>query len=463
MSSPSTSGVFDRSRAKQLELFSESISFDHRLYKQDIQGSLAHAQMLETIGVLTDQEYTLIEKNLLEIQGEIERGEFPFQTELEDIHMHIEKALTDRIGDAGRKLHTGRSRNDQVATDARLWVRESIDHLDRLLGNLQAAFLTRAENEQDIILPAYTHLQRAQPVTAAHYWLAYCEKFDRDRQRLADCRKRVNICSLGSAALAGTTLPLDRHFVAEKLAFSGISRNSLDVSSDRDFILEFVFALSLTAEHLSTWADEWVLWSTVEFDFIRLPQSYCTGSSIMPQKVNPDSLELIRGKTARVIGALSTLLVLVKGLPLAYNRDLQEDKEPLFDAFDTVKACLEIATPIVQEASLNVSKINNNIDLGYLDATTLMEYLIQKEIPQRTAHHLVGQIVRDCITQGIALKELTIEQFQKMHPAIEKDIFSYLGAENVVKAYQTYGSSSPDEVSRQIQIWVEKLADFRQK
>ena len=295
--------------------------------------------MLAKVGVLTDDERHQIVTGLEQIRHEIEAGEFPFREELEDIHMHIERALIERIGDVGRKLHTGRSRNDQVSTDLRLWVRDAIDHVRRELRRTcsgpSSAGPTR---DAGVILPGYTHLQRAQPVLAAHYWLAYCEKFERDRDRLADCRRRVNQLPLGAAALAGTSLPIDRQMVAEELGFDGLAANSLDVSSDRDFVLEFAFCLAMIAEHLSGWAEEWILWSTTEFDFLKLPDAFCTGSSIMPQKKNPDVLELIRGKTGRVIGDLTTLLVLVKGLPLAYNRDLQEDKQPLFDAFDTVRA-----------------------------------------------------------------------------------------------------------------------------
>ena len=321
---------------RRVEQFTESVSFDRRLFAQDIEGSTAHAQMLAKVGLLTADECRLIEQTLGEIRREIEQGSFPFRTELEDIHMHVEKALDDRLGDVGRKLHTARSRNDQVSTDLRLWVREAIDKIDQRLSDVQRALVGRCDADADVILPGYTHLQRAQPVLAPHYWLAYCEKFRRDRQRLADCRRRTNRLTLGAAALAGTSLPIDRDDVARRLGFEEVAANSLDASSDRDFVLEFVFCLTMIAEHLSTWAEEWILWSTVEFNFLKLPQAFCTGSSIMPQKVNPDVLELIRGKTARVVGSLQTLLVLVKGLPLAYNRDLQEDKPPLFDAFDTV-------------------------------------------------------------------------------------------------------------------------------
>src|SRR5262245_7665044 len=334
--------------------------------------------MLASMNLITAAECQQIVRGLTDIRAEIEAGRFEFVLEREDVHMHVEAALIDRLGDVGRKLHTARSRNDQVATDVKLWIRDALDRVDARLAALQRSFLSAAERHREAILPGYTHLQRAQPVLAPHYFLAYVEKLARDRSRVADCRARLNVLPLGAAALAGTTLPIDREHVARALGFDGVAANSLDVSSDRDFALESVFVLTLIAEHLSGWAEEWVLWSTQEFSFLALPDAVCTGSSIMPQKKNPDVLELIRGRTARVIGALNTLLVLVKGLPLAYNRDLQEDKEPLFDAFDTVEACLELAAVVVAGARLRADRIAERLDEGYLDATTLMEVLIAR-------------------------------------------------------------------------------------
>jgi argininosuccinate lyase len=304
-----------------------------------------------------------------------------------------------------------------------------------------------------VILPGYTHLQRAQPVLAAHYWLAYCEKLQRDRQRLADCRRRVNVLTLGAAALAGTSLPIDRQEVARSLGFEDVAANSLDASSDRDFAIEFVFVLAMIAEHLSTWAEEWVLWSTFEFNFIKPPQTFCTGSSIMPQKINPDVLELIRGKTARVVGGLQTLLVLVKGLPLAYNRDLQEDKPPLFDAFDTVKACLELAAPLVAGATLNRQAIAQRLDHGYLDATALMEYLIRRGIPQRTAHHISGGLVHTAMERGVRLSDLSLAEFRAAHADLDEGVFEVLGVHKAVRAMVSYGSTAPAEVHSQIERW----------
>lgn len=450
-------GVFDKATDRRVEKFTESISFDQRLYAHDIEGSLAHAAMLADVGLLTDDEYRQIEEGLCAIRSEITGGSFDYRIELEDIHMHIEKALIDRIGDVGRKLHTGRSRNDQVSTDLRLWVRASIDVMDAQLETLQRAFVDRCDNDFDVILPGYTHLQRAQPVLAPHYWLAYVEKLQRDRQRLADARQRANVLSLGAAALAGTSLPIDRENVARRLGFEGVTENSLDTSSDRDFVLEFAFAMALIAEHLSTWAEEWIIWSTSEFSFLTLPQTFCTGSSIMPQKINPDVLELIRGKTARVLGNLQTLLVLVKGLPLAYNRDLQEDKPPLFDSFDTVFASLELAALLVAGAELNREVIAERLDRGYLDATTLMEYLIGRGIPQRTAHGIIGRLVGKARRENLSLAELPLEDFQEAHPELDEKVYEVLGVQRAVGAMQSYGSTAPDRVRAQIDRWKEKL------
>jgi argininosuccinate lyase len=458
MSSPSRSGVFSKAADSRVERFTESISYDQRLYAHDIAGSMAHAQMLAKVGLISEAESQQICQTLESIRSEIEAGSFAYRTELEDIHMHIEQALIERLGDVGRKLHTGRSRNDQVATDVRLWVRDALDRVDGLLLDVQKAFVGRCDVDSEVILPGYTHLQRAQPVLAAHYWLAYCEKFERDRQRLADCRKRVNVSSLGAAALAGSSLPIDRQDVAQRLGFAEVAANSLDVSSDRDFVLEAAFVLTMIAEHLSTWAEEWILWSTAEFNFLKLPQEFCTGSSIMPQKVNPDVLELTRGKTARVIGNLQALLVLVKGLPLAYNRDLQEDKERIFDSFDTVELCLSVAAPLVAGATLNREAIAEKLDRGHLDATTLMEWLIQRGAPQRKAHHLVGQLVGAAMSRGCQLADLRIEDFRAADPSLDESIYAVLGVQAAVAAFKSYGSTAPGEVRTQVERWKAKLS-----
>jgi len=443
-----------------VEAFTESISFDHRLFRHDIAGSIAHARMLADSGILQPAEAAGIEAALTSIGQEIEAGNFPLCRELEDIHMHIEQALIDRLGDIGRKLHTGRSRNDQVSTDMRLWCRDAIDRLDGLLARLQAAFVSRCDADGDVVLPGYTHLQRAQPILAPHYWLAYCEKFARDRERLGDCRRRTNVCGLGAAALAGTTLPIDRHNVAKLLNFADVAANSLDVSSDRDFVVELAFCTAMISAHLSTWAEEWILWSTVEFDFLQLPLPFCTGSSIMPHKINPDVLELTRGKSARVIGNLQALLVLIKGLPLAYNRDLQEDKERLFDSVETVAACLEVAEPIVRHSELRRESIAARLDRGFLDATTLMEHCIKHGIPQRTAHHLVGALVGEAMRRGCTLAELPLQVYQQHDSRLDGQVFSVLGVRNAVEAFQSYGSTAPAEVRKQIEIWKAKLGQL---
>ena len=459
MAKKAWSGVFVDATDRRVEKFTESVSFDRRLYAHDIAASVAHARMLAKVGLIADDECQQIEQSLDSIRQEIEQDRFPFDIALEDIHMHVERALIDRLGDLGRKLHTARSRNDQVSTDLRLWVREASDRLDRRVTQLQRAFVGRAEADAGVILPAYTHMQRAQPVLAAHYWLCYCEKLERDRERLADCRRRANVCPLGAAAVAGTSLPVDRDEVARQLGFDGVAANSMDASSDRDFVVEFAFVLAMIAEHLSGWAEEWVLWSTSEFDFLKLPQAFCTGSSIMPQKVNPDVLELIRGKASRVVGNLTSLLVLVKGLPLAYNRDLQEDKERLFDSFDTVDACLEVAAPLVAGAELNRQSIAARLDGGHLDATTLMEALVRRGVAQRTAHETVGKLVRKALDRGVRLCDLTDEDLAEVDAGLDGRLREVLGVEPALAAFASYGSTAPVEVERQVESWRQRLAE----
>ena len=451
-------GVFQQATDRRVEKFTESVSFDRRLYAHDIRGSTAHAQMLAKVGLISADDCQQIVQGLEDIRQEIEQGEFTFDIALEDIHMHIETALVDRLGDVGRRLHTARSRNDQVSTDLRLWVRDSIDQLVDLLSDVQRVLVAKADTDRDEIVPAYTHMQRAQPVLAAHYWLAYCEKFERDRQRLIDCRRRVNQLPLGTAALAGTTLRIDRQYVAEQLGFDGLVANSLDASGDRDFVLEFAFVLTVIAEHLSGWAEEWILWSTSEFGYLKLPEAFCTGSSIMPQKVNPDVLELIRGKTARVVGNLMALTTLIKGLPLAYNRDLQEDKLPMFDSFDTVTACLELAAPLIEGTTLDSEAIAGRLESGYLDATTLMEYLIGRGVPQRTAHHMIGSLVRTAMDRGVPLAGLALEDFQSASPELDESVYDVLGVRRAVEAFVSYGSTGPTQVAQQIERWQERLS-----
>ena len=450
-------GRFAGDTDSRVEAFTESISFDRRLYRHDVIASQAHARMLAHVGLLTKDEAAQIAKTLDAIAGEIERGDFTFSTKLEDIHTHIEQALIARLGDLGRKLHTGRSRNDQIATDVKLWTRDALDAIDTRLLDVQRALVESARREHDVVLPGYTHLQRAQPVLAAHYFLAYVEKHQRDRDRLADCRRRVNVLPLGAAALAGTSLPIDREFVRQQLGFDAVAANSLDVSSDRDFVLEFVFDLSLIALHLAGWAEEWVLWSTTEFSFLELPDAFCTGSSIMPHKKNPDVLELIRGKSARVAGDLQRLLMLVKGLPLAYNRDLQEDKEALFDAVDTVTASLELAAALMRETRIRKDEIARRLEDGFLDATTLMEFLIAQGMPMRSAHEAVGKLVRMGEERRCRLADLPPEVYDSLIPGLGSKVYTVLGVKNALAAFRSYGSTAPAEVERQLMAWEERV------
>jgi argininosuccinate lyase len=458
MSQKTWGGRFEGGTDARVEAFTESISFDQRLYRQDIRASQAHARMLAEVGLLSTAESDSICTALEEIGQTIEAGKMDFSFALEDIHTHIERALIAMLGDVGRKLHTGRSRNDQVATDIKLWVRDAIDELDRCLADLERAFVASAEREDGVVLPGYTHLQRAQPILAAHYFLAYVEKFQRDRDRLADCRRRVNVLPLGAAALAGTSLPINRESVREKLGFDSVARNSLDVSSDRDFLLEFAFCLSVIATHLSGWAEEWIIWSTTEFNFLNLPDAFCTGSSIMPHKKNPDVLELTRGKTGRVVGALAQLFVLVKGLPLAYNRDLQEDKIAAFDAFDAVAACLGVAAPLIRETSLNREAIAARLEDGFLDATTLMEGLIARGVAMRTAHEAVGKLVREAEGRKCRLAALPDSLFDAVAPGKGAELRGTLGVAKAIEAFKSSGSTAPAEVAKQVAEWKARLS-----
>ncbi|QDU10516.1 argininosuccinate lyase [Gimesia aquarii] len=457
MAAKAWGGRFQQQTDARVEAFTESISFDSRLAPVDIKGSQAHAQMLAKVGLISDEECQQILEVLTQIGVEIEQGQFEFRFDLEDIHMHIESALIERVGDIGRKLHTARSRNDQVSTDLKLYTREAIHRIDSLLKDLQVAFVERFERDQDLVLPGFTHLQRAQPVKAAHYWFAYCEKFDRDRQRLQDCLKRVNVSPLGGAALAGTSLPIDRQYTAQLLEFTDVARNSLDISSDRDYLAEFCFCMALVATHLSNWAEEWIAWFSTEFGFIKLPDAFTTGSSIMPQKRNPDVLELIRGKSARPIADVQQILVLLKGLPMAYNRDMQEDKLALFDSYDTVAACLELAAAMVEGAELQQETIAAKLEDGFLDATALMEYLIKKGTPMRTGHGIVGKLVALCESRQSRLVDLSLEELQQACPQIEDDIYQILGARNAMAALCSFGSGGEEPVNEQWQYWKEKL------
>jgi len=450
-------GVFREATDPRVEAFSESVSFDQRLADDDIDGSIAHARMLASCGLLTVPEADAIAQALEEIRADIKAGRFEFTASKEDIHLHVESALTARLGDTGRKIHTARSRNDQVATDLRLYCRRAIDRIDAGLADLQRAFLGLAEREADLVIPGYTHLRRAQPVLAAHQLLAWCEKLQRDRDRLADCRKRVNVLPLGSGAIAGTSLPIDRSHVAEALGFEAVAANSLDAASDRDFVCELSFVIALAAVHLSQWAEEWILWSTQEYSFLLLPEGFCTGSSIMPQKINPDVLELVRGKSARTIGNVQALLVLLKGLPTAYNRDLQEDKERVFDSIDTLEAVLRVAAPLVAGTRFDRERITASIDKGHLDATSLMEALIARGTPQRTAHETVGRLVRRAMTRGVALADLADEECSHDCAGWDAALRGALGASRAVERMRSFGSTAPAAVAEQIAGWRRRL------
>ena len=457
MDSKAWGGRFSTATDRAVETFTASIATDHRLWRHDIWASKAHASMLTSVGLLSKSEGESIAIGLDQIAEQFAHGKMAFRDDLEDVHMHIEAALIEALGDVGRKLHTGRSRNDQVATSLRLWTRDAIDGILERLNALQSAFLTSAQNAGDTILPGYTHLQRAQPVLAAHYFLAHSERFERDRERLIDARKRVNISPLGSAALAGTSLPIDREQVRQDLGFESLSHNSLDAVSDRDFVVETIFALNMIAIHLSSWAEEWILWSSQEFNFIDLPDALCTGSSIMPHKKNPDVLELIRGRTGRINGSLQTMLMLLKGLPLAYNRDLQEDKPALFDAVDCISGCLDLAAVVTEGAKLKTSHIKSQLSYGFLDATTLMEGLILAEVPMRKAHGIVGTLVRAAESLGITLGELPVTTLAEAHPALPDIAKSRLGVDQALASFQSLGSTAPSRVAAEILRWQDMI------
>ena len=440
--------------------FSASIDFDRVLYRHDIAGSRAHARMLAEVGLLNTEELSAIEGGLSEIEQEIAGGQFTFEAGQEDIHTHIENALTEKIGSAGAKLHAGRSRNDQIATDMRLWTREEIDRVVSLIHEFQSALVEMAGRHADLLMPGYTHLQRAMPITAGHAFLAYVEMLERDRGRLLDARRRANVSPLGSGALAGTTLPIDRERVASELGFDGITRNSLDAVSDRDFLLEFACALSLIATHLSRFSEELVNWTSAEFGFVRIGDAFSTGSSMMPQKRNPDALELVRGKTGRVVGDLLALFVLTKGLPLSYNRDLQEDKERIFDAAATVEACLEVLAALVPTIEFNTERIAAAARGGFPDATALSEYLVRKGVPFRESHRVVARLVQVAVDQGAeSLAALELETLREASERIEPDVYEILGAENALAAIRVVGGPAPARVQAEVERWSQVLRE----
>jgi argininosuccinate lyase len=444
-------GHFGRGPAPLMEQINASIGFDKRLYAEDIRGSMAHAAMLADAGILTAAERDAILAGLERIRREIEAGEFPFSAALEDIHLNIEARLTELIGDPGRKLHTARSRNDQVATDLRLWVRDALDRADGLLKDLQAALLGRAEAHADAVMPGFTHLQAAQPVTLGHHLMAYVEMFGRDRGRLADARARLNECPLGAAALAGTSFPIDRRATAAALGFDRPMANSIDAVADRDFVLEFLAAAAIAATHLSRLAEELVLWATPQFGFIRMPEAFSSGSSIMPQKRNPDAAELVRAKAGRVVGGLLTLLVVLKGLPLAYGKDLQEDKEPLFDAADTLALCIAATAAMIREMSVDRDRLAAAAAMGHTTATDLADWMVRRlGLPFREAHHAAGQAVRVAEERGVALADLGLEDLQVIEPRITREVFEVLSVERSVASRTSFGGTAPARVREAI-------------
>ena len=447
------SGRFNEPVAELVKKYTGSIDFDKRLAKWDIQGSLAHAQMLQQAGVLSAEDLAAIEQGMAEIIAEIEAGKMPWLLDLEDVHMNIERRLTDKIGDAGKRLHTGRSRNDQVATDIRLWLRDEITEIQALLQSLQAALLDLAEQNAEVVMPGFTHLQVAQPVSFGHHMLAYVEMLGRDHERMADCRRRVNRMPLGAAALAGTTYPIRRETTAQLLGFEQICQNSLDAVSDRDFAIEFTAAASLVMIHLSRLSEELILWMSPRFGFIDIADRFCTGSSIMPQKKNPDVPELVRGKSGRVIGHLTGLMMLMKSQPLAYNKDNQEDKEPLFDTVDTLFDTLRIYADMMRGVTVKPENMRAAVMQGFATATDLADYLVKKGMPFRDSHEVVALAVRHADRAGVDLSELPLEDLQSFSDLINEDVYNVLTPEGSLNARNHLGGTAPEQVRRQVARW----------
>ena len=439
-------GRFTEPTDALVERFTESVSVDHRLARHDIQGSIAHATMLAEVGVLSHEDRDAIVAGLEGVIADIEAGDFEWRTSAEDVHMNVESELTRRIGEAGKRLHTGRSRNDQAATDVRLFVREALDDIAGAIRALQGAILAIAEREADSVMPGFTHLQPAQPITFGHHMLAWFEMLERDAERFAECRGRVNRMPLGAAALAGTPYPIDRGLTAHLLGFDSVCRNSLDAVSDRDFAIEFVSDCALTMVHLSRMSEELILWVSPSFGFVELGDAYCTGSSIMPQKKNPDVAELVRGKSARVIGHLNALLVLMKGQPLAYNRDNQEDKAPLFDTVDTVTASLRVFAGMLGTLECRRGRMLEAARLGHTTATDLADYLVRRAVPFRDAHEVVGRAVRRAIESGRDLSEMSLDELRAFSSVIEEDVFEVLTLEGSVAARDHLGGTAPKQV-----------------
>lgn len=452
-------GRFSQPTSQLVQAFGESVSFDWRLFAHDIRGSIAHAKGLEKAGIITPEEREQIEIGLHAIQHEIEHGDFEFQTSLEDVHMNIESALTARIGPAGAKLHTARSRNDQVATDVRLYCRDAVDQLTHDMRSLQSSLIEAAERAADAVVPGYTHLQRGQPVLFAHHLLAYVEMLARDISRLADARRRLDVMPLGSGALAGSTIILDREFIAAELGFSSVSQNSMDAVSDRDFIAEILFAISLCGVHLSRLSEDIILWCSAEFGFVTLSDAHTTGSSLMPQKKNPDVAELTRGKTGRLIGNLVNLLTLIKGLPMTYNRDLQEDKEPLFDSIDTLHTTLEVVAEMISGMEVNATRTAAATSDPLLLATDLADYLVKHGVPFRQAHEVIGKLVAFSLEQQRGFAQLSLAEYQQFSSVFEQDLFDCLTVQTALQARQGIGAPSPQNVAHQLQHWRNQLSE----
>lgn len=443
-------GRFKQGTDRKVEAFTQSIHFDRRLFRYDIEGSIAHARMLGKQGIISGDEERSIRKGLKAIRKDMEAGTFVFDAKDEDIHMAIEKALIRRTGKAGEKLHTGRSRNDQVVLDVRLYLRDEIKNLLKLLKELKGELLEAAKREKATIMPGYTHLQKAQPVLLSHYLLSFWEMFDRDEQRLRDCQKRVNVLPLGAAALAGTSLPLDRKYVARLLKFPTVTLNSMDTVADRDFIAEFIFSASVVMMHMSRFCEDMVIWSSSEFNYIEISDAFTTGSSIMPQKKNPDVAELIRGKTGRVYGQLMAILTILKGLPMTYNRDLQEDKEPLFDTVDTVAASVEILTGMLSQITFKRERMAQEAGRDFSTATDIAEYLVQKGVPFREAHGIVGRIVEYCLDNKKELSDLKLPDFRKFHAVFDDKVLERLPPDKSVNMRRTIGGTSLISVEERI-------------
>ncbi|MCP5382371.1 MAG: argininosuccinate lyase [Kordiimonadaceae bacterium] len=451
-------GRFEGGVSEIMEKINASIDFDKILYRQDIRGSIEHCKMLVSCNIISKEDGDAIQSGLKQIEKEIESGSFTFSAALEDIHMNVEARLTEIIGPAAGRLHTARSRNDQVATDFKIWVREACDHADDALKALQLALVERAEENADVILPGFTHLQSAQPVTFGHHLLAYFEMFTRDRLRFQDARKRLNECPLGAAALAGTSFPINRHQTAEALGFDRPTANSMDSVSDRDFALEYMSAAAISAVHVSRLAEEMVTWSSAQFKFIEMSDSFTTGSSIMPQKRNPDAAELCRGKSGRIIGSLNSLLVTMKGLALTFSKDMQEDKEATFDAVETFDLIIAAMTGMVEDMKVNSDKMKKSTDVGFITATDLADWVVRVlGLPFRNAHHITGSLVAMAEKKGCDLDGLTLEEMQTVEPKITNDVFSVLSVENSVASRISFGGTAPSEVRRQVKLARERI------